>query len=135
MSEKLLRYFKGDALAVSVWQGKYQKEGDETPDDMHRRMASEFALADKLMSPKENYQTGELSEYGRTRQVSTEESIYQMFKDFRYIVPQGSIMDQLGSESYGVLSNCFVVGQPENSYGGIMQKDEQLAQYMKRRGG
>ena len=31
--------------------------------------------------------------------------------------------------------NCFVVGQPYDSYGGIMQKDEELAQLMKRRGG
>src|SRR5699024_8801566 len=31
--------------------------------------------------------------------------------------------------------NCFFVGSPTDSYGGIMKKDEQLVQLMKRRGG
>ena len=42
---------------------------------------------------------------------------------------------ELGSKSIGSLSNCFVIGTPEDSYGGIFQKDEQMAQLMKRRGG
>jgi ribonucleoside-diphosphate reductase alpha chain len=44
-------------------------------------------------------------------------------------------MYQLGAKSIGSLSNCFVVGQPEDSYGGIFRKDEEMAQLMKRRGG
>jgi ribonucleoside-diphosphate reductase alpha chain len=41
----------------------------------------------------------------------------------------------LGVDQIGSLSNCFVIGQPEDSYGGILKKDEELVQLMKRRGG
>lgn len=145
MTEKLLSYFNGDDLASSVWLGKYAQEGEETPDDMHKRLAKEFARIER------NYQITEpikisdlkthrdrlqkLSEYGKIRKNLDEETIYNLFKDFRYVVPQGSIMSQLGSKSIGSLSNCFVIGQPEDSYGGIFQKDEEMAQLMKRRGG
>ena len=76
-----------------------------------------------------------LSEYCKIRKNLYEEYIYNFFKDFKYIIPQGSIMSQLGSKSIGSLSNCFVIGTPEDSYGGIFQKDEEMAQLMKRRGG
>lgn len=36
-------YFNGDELAASVWEGKYAAEGESNPDDMHKRMAKEFA--------------------------------------------------------------------------------------------
>ena len=44
-----LEYFKGDELAASVFAGKYALQDTEgnyielTPDDMHSRIASEFA--------------------------------------------------------------------------------------------
>ena len=43
MGSELLNYFNGDELAANVWQGKYAQEGEETPDDMHKRLAKEFA--------------------------------------------------------------------------------------------
>jgi ribonucleoside-diphosphate reductase alpha chain len=141
---KLLEYFNGDDLAASVWQGKYQQDNEETPDDMHKRLAKEFAKVEEKYQVDENslgdrnkkYEADMfLSKYGGNREDLTEESIYQFFKDFKYIIPQGSIMSQLGAKSIGSLSNCFVVGQPEDSYGGIFQKDEEMAQLMKRRGG
>ena len=39
----LIDYFKGDELAAHVWQNKYAASGEQTPDDMHKRMAKEFA--------------------------------------------------------------------------------------------
>src|SRR6056300_1550888 len=140
MNAKLLEYFNGDELAASVWQGKYAQEGEETPDDMHRRMAKEFAKVEEdYQRAEENFTAQvsfpELSPYGMSRDFLTEEKIYEFFKDFKYIIPQGSVMSQLGSKSIGSLSNCFVVGQPIDSYGGIFHKDQQLAQLMKRRGG
>jgi ribonucleoside-diphosphate reductase alpha chain len=134
MDKKLLDYFGGDELAAGVWKKKYALENETTPDDMHRRMAKEFARIE------ESYQlfeviTHNLSEYGKVRKPLTEDSIYELFKDFSAVIPQGSIMAQLGAPSLGSLSNCFVVGQPYDSYGGIMQKDQQLVQLMKRRGG
>ena len=137
MQDKLLNYFNGDDLASSVWLGKYAQEGEETPDNMHKRLAKEFAKIENNYSKKMlNNQTLEkLSVYGKEREFLSENKIYNYFKDFKYIVPQGSIMSQLGSKSIGSLSNCFVIGQPEDSYGGIFQKDEEMAQLMKRRGG
>lgn len=132
-----IEYFKGDELAASVWRSKYALSSERTPDDMHRRMAKEFTRIEERY-----YDKGEqwkdkthLSDYGSVRAHLQEDDIYNLFKDFKWIVPQGSIMSMLGSDQIGSLSNCFVIGQPDDSYGGIMQKDEQLVQLMKRRGG
>ena len=139
MNKELLKYFNNDELAANVWLSKYAQKGEETPDDMHKRMAKEFARVEEEYNKQEheNYYTSypNCSEYGQTRKHLNEEFIYNLFKDFKYIIPQGSIMSQLGANSIGSLSNCFVVGQPEDSYGGIFQKDEEMAQLMKRRGG
>lgn len=153
---ELLRYFNGNETAASIWKDKYcvkdknDVEQEATPDDMHRRMAKEFGrmeyqnfMKDSCAIPK---QTNALSDYGRQRwrrrmeyQVTEQNLIddaYQLMKDFGIIVPQGSVMAGLGNPYViGSLSNCFVIGQPYDSYGGIFQKDEQMAQLMKRRGG
>lgn len=134
-------YFNGDELAASVWEGKYAAEGETTPNDMHKRLAKEFARIEKQYSDSLEpweirvIKNKSLSEYGKKRKPLVESVIYELFKDFKYIVPQGSIMSMLGVDKIGSLSNCFVIGQPEDSYGGILQKDEQLVQLMKRRGG
>lgn len=133
----LQEYFKNDDLAVSVWQGKYAQDGEKTPDDMHMRLAKEFARIEENYQEKEAdlYPKDSISEYGRKRKRLDLERIYSLFKDFNYIVPQGSVMSVLGSGKIASTSNCFVIGQPHDSYGGILQKDEQLVQLMKRRGG
>lgn len=134
-NKKLLEYFNGDELACSVWESKYKMEGEVTPDDMHRRMAKEFIRVDLKHQAKEKSKKN-LSEYGKIRSRFNEDSIYELFKDFKWIIPQGSIMAMLGNKSkIGCLSNCFVIGQPQDSYGGILKKDEELVQLMKRRGG
>lgn len=137
MTKELMDYFQGDELAVDTWLRKYAQEGDVTPDDMHKRMAKEFARIDQKFNTRtiSNPEWNALSYYGRHRDDLTEEFIYSLFKDFSFIIPQGSVMSQLGVDSIGSLSNCFVVGQPYDSYGGIMEKDEHLVQLMKRRGG
>lgn len=135
--DKLLDYFNGDELAANVWLDKYAKPGEETPDDMHKRMAKEFSrIEEKYYDAGEQWlDKGNLSDYGSIRPHLQEEDIYNFFKDFKYIIPQGSIMDILGSGKLGSLSNCFVIGQPHDSYGGIFLKDEEMAQLEKRRGG
>lgn len=137
MQKELLEYFKGDELAVNVWLGKYAQQGDVTPDDMHKRMAKEFARIEENYYEKGEQwlDKGNLSDYGSIRPHLQEEDIYELFKDFKYIVPQGSIMSNLGNKAVTSLSNCFVIGQPSDSYGGICRKDEEMAQLMKRRGG
>ena len=121
-----LTYFKGDELAAKVWTDKYalRNENGEliesNPDQMHLRMAKEFARIE--------------ANYGGPNKLS-EEQILGLFQDFRYIVPGGSVMAGLGSNAVGSLSNCFVIGQPEDSYSGIMKLREEQAHLMKRRGG
>jgi len=135
-----IEYFKGDELAASVWQSKYAAEGENNPDDMHRRMSKEFARIEENYQPHGKYDAGigeeNLSEYGKHRDELTEESIYNLFKDFKYIVPQGSIMYGLGrNDKYISLSNCFVIPSSEDSYGGIFRTEQEQIQLMKRRGG
>ena len=94
---------------------------ERTPEDMHHRMASEFARIEK-----------------RYVNPMSEEQIFQLFDKFKYVIPQGSPMAGIGNRDQVVsLSNCFVIGNDANSdsYGGIMKMDEEQVQLMKRRGG
>lgn len=129
-----LEYFKGDELAASTWRNKYAAEGELNPDDTHRRLAKEFARVE------ENYRWSQegrlsLSNYGYQRPNLDEEAIYQLFKDFKYIIPGGSVMSGCGTGALVSLSNCFVIGSPKDSYAEIMKTRSQQAQLMKRRGG
>lgn len=121
-----IAYFHGDELAANVWMNKYAlRDGNDifelNPDMMHHRLAAEFArIEQKYPNPM------------------SEEEIYNLFKDFKYIVPQGSPMSGIGNDYQVVsLSNCFVIGNAgsADSYGGIMKIDQEQVQLMKRRGG
>tara|TARA_R110001592_G_scaffold52975_3_gene162510 strand:- start:760 stop:3246 length:2487 start_codon:yes stop_codon:yes gene_type:complete len=120
-----LEYFEGDELATNVWTSKYALRDlednyyEKTPDDMHRRLAKEFARIE-----------------AKYPESMSEDEIYNLFKDFKYIVPQGSPMSGVGNPfQIQSLSNCFVISSPEDSYGGILYTDQQQVQIMKRRGG
>lgn len=136
MSEKLLEYFEGDQLASDVWLNKYADKGEETPDDMHVRIAEEFYRIDKKYQEQEDYSLrSKLSRYGQVRTPLTNKIILRMINNFKYIVPQGSIMATLGTNIIASLSNCWVAESPTDSYGGILRFDAHLAYYYKRRGG
>lgn len=129
-----LEYFKGDELAASTWRNKYAANREQTPDDTHRRLAKEFGRIENNY----NWQVRDrmkLSNYGYQRNVLIEEDIYQLFKDFKYIIPGGSVMSGCGTGALVSLSNCFVIGSPKDSYAEIMKTRSQQAQLMKRRGG
>lgn len=134
-----LEYFKGDELAASTWRSKYAFEGEQTPDDTHRRLAREFARIESEYdweSSKGVKVNGlKLSNYGYQRPNLDEETIYQLFKDFKYIIPGGSVMSGCGTNAIVSLSNCFVIDSPKDSYAEIMKTRSQQAQLMKRRGG
>lgn len=134
-----LDYFQGDELAATTWINKYcmlnqqNQYTEKTPDDMHRRMAQEFFKAETKFAKSKD---ARLSTYGQKRKSLTEETIYNLFKNFKYIIPQGSVMAILGNPfTIGSLSNCVVVKAPVDSYGGIFYTDQQLAQLCKRRCG
>lgn len=120
-------YFNGDELAATVWINKYAlkdsygKLFEQNPDDMHRRLAKELARIEK-----------------RYPDSLTEDQIYSVLKDFKYIVPQGGPMTGIGNNfQIASLSNCFVIGNdgPSDSYGAILKIDQEQVQLMKRRGG
>ena len=122
-----LNYFREDDLATDVWISKYCLKDsvgnlyEKTPDDMHHRLAKEFARIEaKYPNPL------------------SEDEIYGLLKDFKYIVPQGSPMYGIGNDyQLTSISNCFFVGNNNgaDSYGSIMRTDEEIAQIYKRRGG
>ena len=122
-----VEYFKGDELAARVWSTKYALKDsygnlyEETPDDMHHRLAGEIArIEQKYANPM------------------SEAELFELLKDFKYIVPAGSPMTGIGNDyQVASLSNCFVIGQDgsADSYGAIIQIDEEQVQLMKRRGG
>ena len=121
-----IEYFNGDELAAKVFIDKYALKNNEgeilekTPEDMHWRLAKEFARIEKKKF-KEPY---------------SEQFIFDLLHKFKYIVPQGSPMSAIGNK-YQVqsLGNCFVIPSPLDSYGGICYTDQQLVQLMKRRAG
>ena len=132
----LNKYFNGDELAESVWLQKYAQPGEQTPDDMHRRLAIEFAKVNSKYQKKlSTSEQSLLSNYGKSRILLTEERIFNLFKDFKYIVPQGSVMSGLGSNKPVSFSNCFVLPHPEDSIEDIMNTGRDIAQIYKRRGG
>ena len=122
-----VEYFKGDELAARVWSTKYALKDsygnlyEQTPDDMHHRLAAEIArIEQKYTNPM------------------SEAELFELLKDFKYIVPAGSPMTGIGNDyQVASLSNCFVIGQDgsADSYGAIIQIDEEQVQLMKRRGG
>lgn len=132
----VLEYFKGDELAASTWQNKYAAKGEVTPDDTHKRLAKEFARIEEKynwqLKPEDKLK---LSNYGYSRPQLTEESIFELFRNFRYIIPGGSVMAGCGTGELVSLSNCFVIASPKDSYAEIMKTRSQQAQLMKRRGG
>ena len=139
-----LAYFKNDELAASTWLNKYAMKDrtgkylEASPDAMHKRMAREFAKKEKQYSLKKISagQKKQLSFYGQHRAALTEQKIYELFKDFGAVIPQGSVMSNLGNpNSIASLSNCIVLPKIYDSYGGILYTDQQLAQLFKRRCG
>ncbi len=122
-----LEFFKGDELAATVWATKYALKDsygnvyELTPDDMHRRLAREIArIEKKYPNPLD------------------EDILFELFRDFKYIIPQGSPMTGIGNDhQVASLSNCFVIGfdGDSDSYGAIIKIDEEQVQLMKRRGG
>lgn len=125
--EASVKYFGGDELAARVWSTKYALKDsfghlyELTPDDMHHRLAREIARIEKKYA-----------------NPMSEAELFELMRNFRYIVPQGSPMTGIGNDyQVASLSNCFVIGVDgsADSYGAIIKIDEEQVQLMKRRGG
>ena len=121
-----LEYFEGNKLSADAFVSKYALRNGEgafvenNPDDMHWRMANEFARIEK----------------SKFKSPLTAEQFHDYFKGFQRIIPQGSPMYGIGNTyQYISVANCFVVPPPFDSYAGICQTDQQIVQICKRRGG
>lgn len=118
-----LPYFNGDELAANVFLKYALQDNDgfyreSHPNQMHSRMAKEFyRIENKYPNP-----------------ISYEE-IFDKLNTWEW-VPQGSPMSAIGNPfQLQSLSNCFVIPDTLDSYGGIFLTDQQQVQIMKRRGG
>jgi len=127
VKQETLKYFNNDELATNVFMTKYalkNKKGgfvEKTPDEMHVRIAREFARIEK--------------KFGGENKLS-EKEVYNLLKDFKYIVPQGSPMMGIGNDYVNVsLSNCVVIESPEDNISSIVDAGKELANLFKRRCG
>ena len=132
-------YFENDELARQVWEDKYRL-GDETLNEFFSRIASEFARLDNVnltASDVDRLEYANLSKYGRERILSSvgrRELFHTLFKDFKYIIPGGSVLAGIGTPKPVSLSNCFVLKNGD-SITEILDANRDIAQIYKRRGG
>jgi ribonucleoside-diphosphate reductase alpha chain len=121
-----LKYFKGDELAANTFlkyalKNKAGNYYENNPDQMHHRLAKEFARME--------------AKFSGNRELS-QEQIYEYLKGFKYIVPQGSPMSGIGNDHVHMsLSNCIVVDSPKDTMSAIVDSGKELANLFKRRCG
>ena len=121
--DNILNYFNGDQLAADVLIGKYLKHDENylyefSAEELFNRLTDEFVrIEQKYPNP-----------------LSRSE-IYDMFKDFKKSILGGSALSGIGNGGYVSFSNCYVIGNDSDSYGGIFKTDEEQTQLHKRRAG
>lgn len=126
--EASIEYFNGNELAAKVFVDKYALRDnngrfkEKTPDDMHNRLAGEFARIDA-----EKYSLNYDDRFAIYRDA---------INRFARICPQGSPMTAIGNK-YQLMSasNCVVVASPKDNMGSIIDTGKDLAQLYKRRCG
>ena len=121
----------GNDLSAKACVDKYLLRNNDNellelnPDKLIKRVCKELARIEKKKYP-----------HASTWGPLSYSEIHSYLKDFGKIIPQGSPLSGIGNKhQYVSLSNCFVLHEPEDSYGGIMYTDQQLVQISKRRGG
>ena len=123
LREEGLKYFRQDLLACNVWIKKYALKikgqfVELNPDQTIRRLADEIFRAESMF-----------------KNPLTWKEIYKNLKGFKNFIFGGSIIFGMGNPLNVSLGNCFFINNGADSYGGIFQTDEAMAQLMKRRGG
>jgi ribonucleoside-diphosphate reductase alpha chain len=125
--QETLHYFGGNELSANTVVSKYllkTKTGDyleTSPQQLHERMAREFARIE--------------TKFGGHRAVSYD-TILSQFDHFSKIIPQGSPQYGIGNNEQIIsLSNCVVVGSPQDNMPSIMEKAKDLASLFQRRCG
>ena len=119
-----LDYYGGDELAAKAFVEKYALHKGEVfyeldPDDMHWRLANEFARIEQ------NY-----------KNPMNAESIFLALSGFKRLVPGGSPMSGIGNPYSTIsLSNCVAVESPDDTISSIYERGRDLANLFKRRCG
>lgn len=120
-------------LKHDVWTSKYQLNG-ETEEQFFQRITDAFVGADNFncTDPK---RIAKLSAYGASR-INKDRSVRfkQLFDNYKYIVPGGSVLAGVGSNKPVSLSNCFVTPTGD-SIEQIFNTARDMSQIYKRRGG
>lgn len=154
--EETLKYFDGEEMSTKVWINKYRQKGETTPEQRFQTIAKEFAETQAnsfcnqipKLTAKE---LGNLSDNGKNKFKQLievynkfgKEGVFNelkkhyetLFGKFEHSIGGGSVLQGIGANNYSSLSNCFVMGQPYDSYVGIIEKENEVINSMKRRGG
>lgn len=140
--QQILNYFNNNTLPTEVFIDKYAY-GKEMPQDTINRVADMFANKEhhRLANiNKKNYDYLSVlgKEYIHNYEYNNDNvngMILNLFSDFKYIIPGGSVLSTLGTDKLSSLSNCFVIDSPKDSITGIMNTCNEQSQLMKYRGG
>lgn len=127
--------FQYNDLAYDVWNDKYRHNSEDIETFFK-------TIIDKFVNKSRTFEStmflDELSDYGKQYvNMSTEEIIElftSLFNNFKYIIPQGSVLAGLGNDQPVSLSNCFVL-DTKDSIEDIFNTGRDTAQIYKRRGG
>ena len=113
--EESKKYFNGDELAAKVFLDKYALRNEnaeileKTPEEMHWRIAKEFARIEK----------------NKFKSPLSEEEIFSYLDRCKYIIPQGSPMFGIGNKYQTIsLSNCYLLDTPLDNYSSILDIDK-----------
>ena len=126
-------FFETNDLILDVWKSKYE-QNNESYQEFFLRIAKEFNNLDPFKEVP-SYKISKLSEYARERIEKNSLQVYlDLFSNFKYIIPGGSVLAGVGTNKLISLSNCFVLGT-EDSIDGILGTATDMSQIYKRRGG
>lgn len=154
--ENVKQYFNGDQLAADVWWQKYRAENEIHPLQMINRLCDEITKygvdwfgkcyphqnddmskhGKELFGVFMDFKTSENSDIKREKiEKMISSFVHKNLDGFKRIILGGSMNSGIGVNDYSSLSNCLVLGAPEDSYAGILWKDHELVECMKRRCG
>lgn len=147
--ENVKQYFCGDQLATDVWWHKYRAKNEIHPVQMFNRICDELTHYGVKWFENANTEIEnicKLSDYGKilySHFTTYDKLLPEMLSKFMHsnidgfkrVILGGSMNSGIGVDDYSSLSNCLVLGKPEDSYAGILWKDHELVECMKRRCG
>lgn len=101
-----------DEFAAQVWLTKYKANGEKTPEDMWKRLATTVSKFD----------------------TKDEDYYFEILKDFKF-VPGGRILAGLGVDKKVTFGNCYVIPIHDDTLESIFQAAKEIAITYSRGGG